>query len=331
MLSFRGLIYEPPDPESDLEDQEYSFDLWETLQIANRVLYPGSRMLVPATALASIKPGRGGEFAEWLVNSTMEQNREVNRYLAWQMAPPPLYLEGIKAQTPWLYNFLLNPNKLRHTTLLRMPQFNMSEEEAQILANYFSAVDSAEYPYQKVPQRDPPYLARMEQEHQSYLTESWKVLNAPLCIKCHSLSGREYQATDPKTDIRGPNLEMVPDRLRPDWTLLWLYKPQWITPYTSMPQPFPKNQSQFEDLFHGEGLSQTIAIRDALMNYHRMMETEGRFVTQGPAAPAEGNAPASEKPATNESNEKKTEKPTNENPAEETSAEAPAKPGAPTR
>ncbi|HVV99553.1 MAG TPA: hypothetical protein VHB77_04395, partial [Planctomycetaceae bacterium] len=116
--------------------------------------------------------------------------------------------------------------------------------------------------------------------------DSWKMLNAPLCIKCHSLGGRQYQSQNPATDIRGPNLESVPDRLRPEWTMLWLYKPQWITPYTSMPQPLPRNQKQFDDLFGGNGLEQTIAIRDALMNYHRLMEQQGKYVPPEPKGEA---------------------------------------------
>lgn len=286
VLGFRGLIYAKPDPEDDLEDQEYAYDLWETLDADGKEVLPGARMLVPATRLVSQKPARGGDFAEWLVEQLIEGPADNNRFLAWQMAPPPLYLEGTKVQTPWLYNFLKEPYQLRHTTVLRMPRFNMDDHEAQTLANYFAAHDGVPYPYQDIEPRDPEYLAdRNESFHSefpdkenSYLKESWQLLNAPLCIKCHSVGGRAFQATDPKKDIRGPNLEHVVDRLRPDWTLLWLYNPRWITPYTSMPAVFPKNSQQFDDLFGGQGREQTIAVRDALMNYHRLMEQIGRYV-----------------------------------------------------
>ena len=46
----------------------------------------------------------------------------VSMSVAREMAPPTLYQEGIKAQTPWLYSFLKNPDRLRYTTVLRMPQ-----------------------------------------------------------------------------------------------------------------------------------------------------------------------------------------------------------------
>ena len=54
--------------------------------------------------------------------------------------------EGNKVQTQWLHDFLLNPYPIRPAVVLRMPRFNMSSEEASQLANYFAAVDDAQYP-----------------------------------------------------------------------------------------------------------------------------------------------------------------------------------------
>jgi hypothetical protein len=126
----------------------------------------------------------------------------------------------------------------------------------------------------------------------AYLNQSWKVLTDPsLCIKCHSVGGKEVQITDPKKDIRGPNLEFAADRLRPDWTLVWLSKPSWITPYTSMPVNFPKNAKTLPNLFEGEATTQVIGVRDAIMNYHRMMEQEA-LVASKARQPARPNRPA---------------------------------------
>jgi cbb3-type cytochrome oxidase cytochrome c subunit len=82
--------------------------------------------------------------------------------------------------------------------------------------------------------------------------------------------------SDPAKDIQGPNLNAVQNRLRADWVKLWLYNPKWITPYTSMPLNYPKNNtSQFPDLFKGEPDAHVIGTRDALMNYNRLMEDLG--------------------------------------------------------
>jgi hypothetical protein len=237
--------------------------------------------LVEATA------GRGGAFSEWLVNASID--RETNRDSARHMVPPPLYLEGIKVQTPWLYSFLKDPGRIRYTTVLRMPQFNMSNDEAEKLANYFAAVDGAAFPYQDVPQREPEYLSAMEQKHAGYLKDSWKVITkAPptgLCAGCHSVGGREFVAGgDPTKVTHAPNLDGVSSRLRPNWVQLWIYNPKWFIPYTKMPQNFTKDKQVFPELFDGKGNEQAVAARDALMNYLRMLEKEGKATAVAPAA-----------------------------------------------
>jgi hypothetical protein len=305
VISFHGLIYGRPDPEFPIEDQEFYFDTWETVNVGDKQWWPGTRITVPKLRLAEeamdnpdgyYQPGRGGPFAEFLVDYLQQQGRADNPYLAWQMSPPPLYQEGFKVQTPWLYQFLKEPERIRQVTVLRMPKFNLDNDEARALANYFAAHDGVPYPYQQVDQRESDYLAAMNAAHSAsdetdYLTESWKLLNAPLCIGCHAVGGREFQKSNDPKQVQGPDLKHTVDRLRPDWLLLWLYKPQWITPYTSMPQPFGRNQQQFPELFGGDPRTQTIAVRDALMNYHRLMESRGKTIyPSATAAAGEGDA-----------------------------------------
>ena len=305
--SFHGLAVARPDPDDDdldPDEREYSYNLWEPITfnwmgkdqggkpgLQSRTVLPSARMLVPEPNLISETPARGGRFAEWLVNDILARSSSPNRDLAWQQSPPPLIAEGIKVQTPWLYRFLKSPVRLRHTTVLRMPRFNLDDDDARGLANYFAAADRAEYPYQPVPQRQPAYLGLRDSEFSGadhdYLTESWHLFNAPLCIKCHSLGGRQFKAVDPKKDIRGPNLDLARDRLQPDWGQVWLSNPKWFTPYTSMPQPFARNQKLFPQHFGGDGLKQTTAVRDALMNYNLLMERKITIAPAAPAAPAE--------------------------------------------
>ncbi|MEZ6062889.1 MAG: hypothetical protein R3C19_21300 [Planctomycetaceae bacterium] len=299
LASFHGLKMVPADPdEEDPEFRETGFDTWETLDFgtgddAKRIL-PSSRITISDSKLASYVEGRGGDFAEWLVEELTETRTGGNRNLAWQSSPPPLYQEGLKVQTPWLYQWLQEPDQLRYTTVLRMPRFNLSSEDAQTLANYFAAVDGATFPYQEQETTDADYLASREHalQHegllkpdQDYLQESWLALNGPLCIKCHSVGGRKFKVSNPKEDIQGPNLIRVHQRLRSDWVKLWLYKPTWITPYTSMPVNYPhNNRTQFPDLFTGDPDAQIIATRDALMNYGRMLENIGPVVYAPPGA-----------------------------------------------
>ena len=69
-----------------------------------------------------------------------------------------------------------------------------------------------------------------------------------------------------------------------DWTLLWLYSPKWITPYTAMPALFSKQKPPDPQLLDGNGQDQAIGVRDALMNYPRHLERFGK--TPAPAAAA---------------------------------------------
>ena len=86
--------------------------------------------------------------------------------------------------------------------------------------------------------------------------------------------------SDPAKDIRGPNLDLSAERLKPDWLQLWLFNPKWVTPYTSMPSPLPKQKAgetpRYPQLFGADGLKQTVSLRDALVNYHTQLEREGK-------------------------------------------------------
>jgi hypothetical protein len=167
----------------------------------------------------------------------------------------------------------------------------MSNDEAEKLANYFSAVDGVSYPYQEVPQRDPGYIAAKEREHPNYLHDGWQVVTMPpptgFCAGCHSVGGREFAGGDPTKVTRGPNLDRVSSRLRPDWLRLWLYNPKLITPYTRMPQNFTRDKQVFPQLFGGNGEEQAGAASDALMNYLRMLEKEGKATAAAPADAAD--------------------------------------------
>ncbi len=310
-IDVRGLVNQFPDMEAPADEQEYSFDIWQTLEVEGRYRIPGSRATIVATDIVDAIPNRGGDYALWLSSHLQATSPEVQGQMsmAWQASPPPLYLEGLKVQTPWLYEFLKNPVQLRYTTVLRMPRFNMSEEEAQILANYFAAVDDEPFPYQSVPERLPEYREEMEQEFvaefpdatETYETRAWQLLNADVCSKCHSVGGHPYQAAEQQPgappQVRGPNLDRVANRLRPDWVQLWLYNPKLITTYTSMPINFAHNQTSKPELFGGDATEQTQAIRYALMDYLNLMEHHGVIAYVDPFAPAPAEGAEGEVPA----------------------------------
>src|SRR5207302_8307111 len=113
----------------------------------------------------------GGKFANLIVSSKYLTQLDSQGYPTFpngespasrKALPPPLLREGEKTQPGWLFQFLRNPTVIRPITILRMPRFNMSDEEAMDLVNYFAAVDRINnpgigltYPYvPPMPQRD---------------------------------------------------------------------------------------------------------------------------------------------------------------------------------
>jgi len=299
ILRATGYPQQFPDPEDDPEDQLYSFVLWDAVHVNDETtLMPGQPMVIAASSIHSMGQGRGGDLAKWLIPKLPGNERgvkDINE--AWQAVPPTLYREGMKVQTPWLYRFLKDPEQLRFTTVLRMPKFNMSDAEAQALADYFAAVDGAPYPYQLIPQHMAEYQqAEQATYHESYpqaeipnvQDASWMVLNGPLCRKCHSVGGNLVTETDPSQVKRGPNLQRVEQRIRPDYAKVWIHNPKWLLPYTSMPQNFPPSgQSAMVELFGGSNAQQETAAVDALFNYARLIEAHGPTTYNPPGAAAE--------------------------------------------
>lgn len=307
IISVRGFPTQEPDPEDPIEDQELRAVAWQPTKAFGKLLIPSTPLTIPMPALVSRSSGRGGDFAMWLAGIVKNDPGVGDQNKAWQASPPPLVREGVKVQTPWLYQFLRNPQQIRHTTVLRMPRFNMDDKEAQSLANYFAAVDGAPYPYQSVPQVTPAFLASHLAQYKAefpddkgtYDLSAWKVINSNVCRQCHVVGGNVIQG-DPKQVVRGPNFENVGRRLRPEWVNLWVASPPWVTPYTSMPVNFPADKKNMADLFGGDGWKQIQGAVFGLMNYQRLLEGHGKlqYVDPAAAAAAASAAPADGAPAT---------------------------------
>jgi hypothetical protein len=174
-----------------------------------------------------------------------------------------------------------------------MPRFNLSEADARGLADYFAAANDAQYPYQDIPQASSRYLEMLEREHPEYLDHAWRLIsNREACLTCHPVAGRNPSGDPNSPDIViGPNLAPVEGRLQPEWTRLWLANPRRTIPYTSMPQNFREGAPDpvFTSLFPGTPAEQVTALRDVLMNYRKVFESQ---VAQPAAASAALSAPA---------------------------------------
>jgi cbb3-type cytochrome oxidase cytochrome c subunit len=92
--------------------------------------------------------------------------------------PPQLFREGERTQPEWLFQFLRDPGVIRPQSymLLRMPKFNISDDEARTLVNYFSGHDRTNnpgigltYPYLTVSERNEEYWRERNEEYKNRL------------------------------------------------------------------------------------------------------------------------------------------------------------------
>jgi cbb3-type cytochrome oxidase cytochrome c subunit len=134
---------------------------------------------------------------------------------------PDLSYEGSRAQRQWMIDFLKNPQTLRPTLILRMPQFNMTDQEASILADYMTAslqspsvhptsVDVAQFTSQMAAQGKTLYEVKYQ------------------CQSCHTIGTTGGYV--------GPDLSNVGNWVTPAWVAAWLKDPQALVPGSIEPQ-----------------------------------------------------------------------------------------------
>ncbi len=116
----------------------------------------------------------------------------------------------------------LDRNGVRPYLQFRMPTFNFSPNELQILVRFFMAMSGQQDPYIKE-----PLQPLTEQER---LTARQMFTSGTPCLKCH-ITG------EPEHDARAiaPNFLLASERLKPEWTFRWLLDPAQISPGTAMP------------------------------------------------------------------------------------------------
>ena len=116
----------------------------------------------------------------------------------------------------------LDRNGVRPYLQFRMPTFNFSPNELQVLVRFFMAMSGQNDPYIKEPLQ--PLTA------DERLTARQMFTSGTPCLKCH-ITG------DPEHDSKAiaPNFLLASERLKPEWTFRWLLDPAQISPGTAMP------------------------------------------------------------------------------------------------
>jgi len=166
---------------------------------------------------ASFRPT--GSFAELYERYKCYTCHKFNGY-GGDLAPDLTY-EGSRVQRQWLIEFLKNPQTLRPTLILRMPQLNMSEKDAAILADYLSMV-------MQHPAVNPAAIDSKQ------FTRAMATLGKQLyevkyqCQSCHTIGASGGYV--------GPNLNNAGGWLTPAWMEAWLKNPQALVADTIEPR-----------------------------------------------------------------------------------------------
>lgn len=163
------------------------------------MIYPPAETLTSAERLKAFQKEHGpygGAFADLLVpylisKKNYPKNEMGDSSDARVEVPPVLIGQGERTQPDWLYQFLLNPTPIRRLTVLRMPRFNMSKEEAKALVSYFAAVEKINnpgigltYPYEAVIQ------------HESLDSPYWKTRTAEYVARLRQTKPADPKATE---------------------------------------------------------------------------------------------------------------------------------------
>lgn len=126
-----------------------------------------------------------------------------------------LSLEGSRVQRQWLFNYLKLSYTIRPILPIRMPIFNMTDEEAEALtAGFMRDMVSSDIP-ESLEMRLNPALA----------AEGEKLFAARGCLACHQVSQQGGYV--------GPSFTegaLAGDKLRAGWIFNWLKNPQAIKP-----------------------------------------------------------------------------------------------------
>ena len=186
----------------------------------------------------------GGRIADSIKEILPEQLQAEHR----NYAPPSLYAEGSKVQSDWLFSYLQEPITIRPNLQVRMPSFNLSDDDWNAIIAAFKDMEDNELSYESIHIVDED-SREFRQGYELVSDYGFYDLDQDLwvdafnegsrCYVCHFEGdvppGKDYAISDPL--VWAPNLALSKERLRPEWVKEWLRNPQHYMEYTKMVAP----------------------------------------------------------------------------------------------
>lgn len=144
------------------------------------------------------------------------------------LSPPAITGVGDKLERTAIKDAISRKaDDLRPWLSVRMPRYQFSEFELDVLADYFIAKD-------RIPEREVELIAPQVSELE-YQLASQRLVTAEGfgCQSCHAIGDMET----PKVDLKakGTNLAMLGSRVRPSWFHRWVRNPSRIVARMEMP------------------------------------------------------------------------------------------------
>ncbi|MFQ5603346.1 MAG: c-type cytochrome [bacterium] len=202
--------------------------------------------------------GQGGFIRSILAESFKVEGRAPEEAISF--APPDLIGEGRKVQPDWLFGFLKNPTiNIRPWLNIRMPSFDLSDEEVNQLIEYFQALEGMSEAFMEI---DVDLTSEEIKAAETLFSTDYLS-----CYSCHQVGKKK-----PEGPPAGwaPDFLLAPDRLNPDWVFDWIANPQAQQPGTKMPGFYP--DAAPPNIFEGNPEKQIEALTDYLMNIHRFVK-----------------------------------------------------------
>ncbi len=170
-------------------------------------------------------PGRFGDLVRQYRCLSCHSMRGIGHNLTYDLG-----VEGSRARQEWLYQYLKLPYTLRPILTLRMPIFNLTDEEARVLSEGLSTY-----------MRDASIDSAGEFPTGPREVEAGRVLfEAGGCQGCHQV-GAKGGYVGPSFTSGAPTGR----KLRPGWIVRWLESPQSLVPDALQPRyGFTRAQAQ---------------------------------------------------------------------------------------
>ena len=193
--------------QSDLDDLTTALLSMSGPPIANKAQYP---LVIPRPHPEFHPDGKVGQLYQRFKCYECHSFNGYGGTLA-----PDLSYEGSRSQREWLIQFLKSPQTLRPTLTVRMPDFNLSDQDATTIANYLSAA---------LQNRHVNPAAVDEKQFTPQMAEHGKQLyeGKYACQSCHTIGSSGGYV--------GPSLNNAGNWLTAAWIEAWLRNPQALVP-----------------------------------------------------------------------------------------------------